>query len=574
MNSAEKGPPFTAKLSLESYRIAALQQFGYLLRVHLRERRWHYGVLLDDNNPNSLASFLQLSNDDLKSFLILSGLATMPKNGIIRILPKEWNRFLIEFGIKEVVYFDKMKVTNIPDRNGNYFESKQWWIGVGCSSKFKKQFQSNPSSQFKHYSTPPRIKKSSAIRQVKYLIDSYHYNCEDNENDDSRTTASSSKTSDRLIAKINEEEDIEQNKSIKNLTFILQQLEGGATTKEKSIELIIASIQESRLQAQQRRMKLIEEAFNQEQHQGGNSVTSEEDEVLLSEEETKIKAPFLHQFRIPIKKSTIQIVLKEIVAVSNAFPKKKLLSYTHWNGQRSNLMSIPICKNEESFLRTNRGKSKWLDNLPSLIVGNDNNGDDESKAAGWVLNRFGSLFENEFVATAEKMGYSLTSKTMPVATAEAMWQEANVNLTQQRTILRYMRGTFGKRCMIPGEKYVAKEETKIIYEHVNPICNQVKLGKEKVHYWTKPIIPALNYSMTSRLLSSHDDHGKYNKEDIHKFDFVLGGDHGQRQFRMVMKIIARAADDTVLDSWVIKVAQEVMNDEKIDVVIDDNNFIF
>ena len=169
-------------------------------------------------------------------------------------MPREWHRLLIEFGIKEVVYFDKMKVSKVPDRNGKYVEYKQWWIGVGCSSKFKKQLQSNPSTQFKHYTSPPRIAKTSAVREVKYLLDSYHNDSQDR--DDDHTTSSSfyssqNTTRERLIGKINEEEEMEQNKSIQNLTFILQQLEDGMTTKEKSIELIIASIQESRLQAQQ-----------------------------------------------------------------------------------------------------------------------------------------------------------------------------------------------------------------------------------------------------------------------------------------------------------------------------------
>ena len=131
-------------------------------------------------------------------------------------------------------------------------------------------------------------------------------------------------------------------------------------------------------------------------------------------------------------------------------------------------MSIPICKNEESFLRINRGKSKWLDHLPHLVVGKDRNTplDDEgiSKAAGWILNRFDKKFENECVVAAEKMGYSLTSKKMPAATADVMWQELNINLTQQRIILRYLRGTFGRRCMIPSE-YIVDREWKKNYIH-------------------------------------------------------------------------------------------------------------
>ena len=31
----------------------------------------------------------------------------------------------------------------------------------------------------------------------------------------------------------------------------------------------------------------------------------------------------------------------------------------------------------------------------------------------------------------------------------------------------------------------------------------------------------------------------------------MGGDHGQRKFQMVIKIIARSIDDDIVDHWVI-----------------------
>ena len=50
-----------------------------------------------------------------------------------------------------------------------------------------------------------------------------------------------------------------------------------------------------------------------------------------------------------------------------------------------------IESDKESFPRINRGKSKWLDHLPSPVVGNDKNSpinDERSReAAGWILNR-------------------------------------------------------------------------------------------------------------------------------------------------------------------------------------------
>jgi hypothetical protein len=37
-------------------------------------------------------------------------------------------------------------------------------------------------------------------------------------------------------------------------------------------------------------------------------------------------------------------------------------------------------------------------------------------------------------------------------TAQAMWDEGNVNISTQRVILRYLQATFGGMCIIPATK--------------------------------------------------------------------------------------------------------------------------
>ena len=62
-----------------------------------------------------------------------------------------------------------------------------------------------------------------------------------------------------------------------------------------------------------------------------------------------------------------------------------------------------------------------------------------------------------------------------------MWEDANAGSNQQQIILRYLRGTFGKRCMIPS-KYLcdkAKQHTKI-YEPVDPICKSCIVDNENI----------------------------------------------------------------------------------------------
>jgi hypothetical protein len=136
-----------------------------------------------------------------------------------------------------------------------------------------------------------------------------------------------------------------------------------------------------------------------------------------------------------------------------------------------------------------------------------------------------------------------------------MWEDANAGSNnQQRIILHYLRGTFGKRCMIPS-KYLC-DKTKIhtkIYEPVDPICKSCNVDNENVTYWTKPLLPLLDFSLTYRLCNNE----KNMTSNTDSIDLVMGGDHGQQKFRMVMKIICRGTgpnDKTLKDQHVIKIA--------------------
>ena len=60
---------------LESYRITLRNLLGAALREHRGSRRWHYAIDMEDSQPDSLASYLQLKKTELRSLLLASGLA-------------------------------------------------------------------------------------------------------------------------------------------------------------------------------------------------------------------------------------------------------------------------------------------------------------------------------------------------------------------------------------------------------------------------------------------------------------------------------------------------------------------
>ena len=64
----------------------------------------------------------------------------------------------------------------------------------------------------------------------------------------------------------------------------------------------------------------------------------------------------------------------------------------------------------------------------------------------------GQLSEELFLEVAGELGYDFTSVKMDVVTAQAMWEEANINTCSQQIIMRYLCGFFGKKCHIPTVK--------------------------------------------------------------------------------------------------------------------------
>ena len=138
---------------------------------------------------------------------------------------------------------------------------------------------------------------------------------------------------------------------------------------------------------------------------------------------------------------------------------------------------------------------------------------------------------------------------MDVDTTQAMWEEANVGTNQQPIILRYMHGTFGRRCIITSKFVCDKHKGKNVYSPVDRICNSKIVSDEDITYWTKPICQCLDFSLIHRL-------GKKQSiiDTCKSIDLVMGGDHGQRKFRMVMKVIVRYGEAHAKDTHVIKLA--------------------
>ena len=133
------------------------------------------------------------------------------------------------------------------------------------------------------------------------------------------------------------------------------------------------------------------------------------------------------------------------------------------------LLHVPQAKNEESFIK-NEKRNKWLSKIPQVLFPND-----ENIAVEWMLKELGKNYEDEFIISAKELGYPLFSKKMNAVTAAAMWQESNVNLRSQRTILRYLANEFGTRLVVPET-----EISKLRQNFVEPKCDYFIMEKKKI----------------------------------------------------------------------------------------------
>jgi len=140
--------------------------------------------------------------------------------------------------------------------------------------------------------------------------------------------------------------------------------------------------------------------------------------------------------------------------------------------------------------------------------------------------------------------------------SQAMWEEANCNSKQQRVITRFLRTVFGKKSVnlpsvIKTGEVLSNSSNIGKYTSVDPTSRTCVIDKETICYWTKPLDKVLSASTATRLFGHMDDEDIM-MNNIDDVDLVLGGDHGQRKFRMVVKVIVRKNNMETIKSWPVK----------------------
>jgi hypothetical protein len=117
---------------LESYRISLRNLLGAALREHRCSRAWHYAIDMEETNRDSLACYLRITHQQLRSLLLASGLASFHGKQFRlhrsegRHLSYSWQQFIVEQSHEG--YFDRYSIDN----------KKHMWIGLGTMDKNKK----------------------------------------------------------------------------------------------------------------------------------------------------------------------------------------------------------------------------------------------------------------------------------------------------------------------------------------------------------------------------------------------------------------------------------------------------
>jgi hypothetical protein len=248
---------------------------------------------MEETDQDSLASYLGITHKQLRSLLVVSGLASYHGKQFRlhrsegRSWSYSWQQFIVEQSHDG--YFDRYSINN----------KKHMWVGLGLMKKKAVLLNSRqeplpftPETQSKFFKTPPRLPKSNlALLQrnrsmMLSVLDMYFQEIEKNKK---VTDADEDEedNSDATITRINSEDDRDEMDNLRTSALLL--LEQISTDKSTdpvgAIEGLLKSIRVSQNLKQQARLSLVS---------GNNHVEEQEFETRES------SSPTLSQLGFPV----------------------------------------------------------------------------------------------------------------------------------------------------------------------------------------------------------------------------------------------------------------------------------
>jgi hypothetical protein len=107
-----------------------------------------------------------------------------------------------------------------------------------------------------------------------------------------------------------------------------------------------------------------------------------------------------------------------------------ILSFPNYNDVNTSFVPVPKSSSFYRFMRNFKSHGWFNRLLDSLSCSKED-------SLAWLLRAIAETNNEEFVSAADGCGLLLNGKKNFAESAAAMWEEANLNLRQQRIILRY-----------------------------------------------------------------------------------------------------------------------------------------
>jgi hypothetical protein len=175
---------------------------------------------------------------------------------------------------------------------------------------------------------------------------------------------------------------------------------------------------------------------------------------------------------------------------------------------------------------------------------------DMEDAAQWLACYLGKKHDASFTLACDALGIPLVEQMDDVG-VEAMWLQANINITQQRIIKRHLHHHFGRRVFIPKKKLSCDSE----YYHAPISFGEYKYYKdndtsqkpEKCNYWCRDSALVVSKELEC-LIDFTNDLDVINRFSsiclaTNGMNIIAGADQGQGAWRSWIKIATMSASE-------------------------------
>jgi len=217
--------------------------------------------------------------------------------------------------------------------------------------------------------------------------------------------------------------------------------------------------------------------------------------------------------------------------------KSNAVDFSYLNDRKGRAVVVPQVKSLPAFMEQAR-RLKWIDSILEHVAGP---GYDVDDSAEWLCFYLGKKYEASYTLASESLGNPLVQQ-MSETKAEAMWADANVNVTQQRIIKRHLRHQFGKRLFIADRKlsydcnYYSVPTRYGEYKYVKDGDTSQK--PDKCSFWSRDASLVVQKEL-ERLLdytNLNEVTTKFNSLASNGCTLVTGADQGQGAWRSWVKI--------------------------------------